>query len=227
MLAKKYRSKVVAIENPIDGIYSVEFISLGRQYKYTPGQFIHIAIDQDYDGVGQWPDSRCFSIQSGSNSKHLKITFSIKGDFTTQMAADLQPGKEVWLKLPYGELFAQSHNKDATVFISGGTGITPFLSLFTDESFEQYQNPKIYLGFRSQKFNIYADELRKINNDSHSIKYFIQDENGVIDIHTIFKENGTDKDYFISGPPEMIKNFKNTLIDLGVHQNRILTDDWE
>ena len=55
MLAKKYLSEVVSIENHFKGIYTVEFKSLERHYNFDPGQFLHIAIDENYDGIGQWP----------------------------------------------------------------------------------------------------------------------------------------------------------------------------
>jgi Na+-transporting NADH:ubiquinone oxidoreductase subunit NqrF len=56
---------------------------------------------------------------------------------------------------------------------------------------------------------------------------FYQDEVGVIDIDSIYKENGDLSSYFISGPPQMIKNFKLFLLEKGVDSNNILTDDWE
>ena len=120
MLAKKYRSKVKSIINPFSGIYTLEFESLDRAYKYSPGQFLHLAIDSDYDGSSQWPDSRCFSMQSNPNEETIRITYSVKGDFTKQMEQNLKVGSEVWLKLPYGDLFTQPHNKINTVFIAGG-----------------------------------------------------------------------------------------------------------
>ena len=56
---------------------------------------------------------------------------------------------------------------------------------------------------------------------------FYQDTQGIIDIQNIFNENGIDSDYFISGPPIMIKSFKKVLIDHGVPAQNVLTDDWE
>jgi len=120
------------------------------------------------------------------------------------------------------------------VFIAGGTGITPFLSLFTHESFNEYINPKIYLGFRSKAYNIYQAELECMNqirqnprNPHKSVKSFYEDTDGVINIESIFNANGASSNYFISGPPAMIKTFKNTLIEMGVPANNVLTDDWE
>lgn len=231
MLAKKYRSIIKSISNPFSGIYTLEFESLDRPYKYLPGQFLHIALDEEYDGSSQWPDSRCFSMQSNPNEETIKITYAVKGEFTKQMEQVLKVGSEVWLKLPYGDLFQQTHSKENTVFIAGGTGITPFLSLFTHESFNEYINPKIYLGFRSKEFNIYSNELDLVqlreNFEKLCVTIFYQDIDGVIDINQIFDENSSDSNYFISGPPAMIKDFKQILIEKGVPATNVLTDDWE
>lgn len=228
MLAKKYKSEVISIENPFKGIYSVEFKSLGRKYKYQPGQFLHLAMDKEYDGVGQWPESRCFSMQSAPNYENvIKITYAVIGQFTKLMEEQLELGSEVWLKLPYGDLFQQPHSKDNAVFIAGGTGITPFLSLFGHESYKEYSNPKIYLGFKSKEYNIYQQKLSETSNNSKEIKVFYQDEVGPININQIYEENGNLSCYFISGPPQMIKNFKFYLIEKGVEPKNILTDDWE
>ena len=231
MLAKKYRSTVISINNPFEGIYTIEFASEKGKFKYLPGQFLHISLDEDYDGSSQWPDSRCFSMQSNPNEETIRITYAVKGDFTKQMAEQLRVGSEVWLKLPYGDLFTQPHNKTNTVFISGGTGITPFLSLFTHESFNEYVTPHIYLGFRHKEYNIYKYDLNSLQLRTSSVKpcvtIFYQDTDGVIDINYIFSENSAASDYFISGPPEMIKSFRQTLINKGVAEKKILTDEWE
>jgi NAD(P)H-flavin reductase len=225
MLSKKYRSKLINIQNHLDGVFTLEFVSLSSKFRYNPGQFLHIALDTEYDGTGQWPDSRCFSMQSNPNEDTIRITYSIKGKFTRQMEEFLKPGSEVWLKLPYGELFTQPHNKENTVFIAGGTGITPFLSLFTHSSFKDYINPSIYLGFRSKSFNFYENELNFAKNCN--LNFFYEDIDGPLNINNIFSVEGKESDYFISGPPAMIKSFKDILIVSGLSSGHILTDDWE
>jgi len=226
-IVKKYQAEVVSLKNTIDGVYTIEFRSLDKPFKYSPGQFLHIALDEDYDGTGQWPDSRCFSMQSNPAEETIRITYAVKGQFTKQMEQTLKVGSEVWLKLPYGDLFTQPHNKTNTVFIAGGTGITPFLSLFTHESFNEYIHPKIYLGFRSKEFNIYQCELDRSCNSQKFMKSYMEDTDGVIDITEIFQSNGPKSNYFISGPPAMIKAFKQSLISRGVSTGNVLTDDWE
>jgi NAD(P)H-flavin reductase len=227
MLVKKYKSELITINNPLEGIYTLEFKSLNGKFNYHPGQFLHLSLDSDYDGSGQWPESRCFSMQSNPNEENIKLTYAVKGKFTKQMEEQLKVGSEVWIKLPYGDLFTQPHDKANTIFISGGTGITPFLSLFTNESFYEYTSPRIYLGFRSKEYNIYHKELNRSCNSSKFVKYFYENTDGVLDINSIYNENRTNSDYFISGPPLMIKSFKQALIEKGVLAVKVLTDDWE
>jgi len=227
-IIKKYPAKIVSIQNSIDGVYTLEFKSLGKPFKYDAGQFLHLAIDE-YDPSTQWPDSRCFSMQSAPGEEHIRITYAAKGQFTNRMQQVLTVGSEVTLKLPYGDLFSQEHSKTKTVFIAGGTGITPYLSLFTDTSFASYEHPVLYAGFRNEEMNLYKDELEiaqkmNVNLDVHLV---YQDKDGILDIEKILNDNTTNSSFFISGPPVMIKAFKQTLISKGIPENQVLTDDWE
>jgi predicted ferric reductase len=227
-MVKKYPAKVVSIKNFIEGVYTLEFESLGKPFNYAAGQFLHLAIDE-YDLSMQWPDSRCFSMQSTPGEEYIRITYAAKGQFTNRMQQMLKVGSEVTLKLPYGDLFTQEHNKMNTVFIAGGTGITPYLSLLTDTSFASYSNPVLYAGFRDKSMNLYQSELKKakIINSELEINLVYQDRDGILDINKILTENGTNACYFISGPPIMIKNFKQALISKGIPELNVLTDDWE
>jgi ferredoxin-NADP reductase len=225
-IVKKQKATVISIENKIEGVYTLTFAS-DKGFRYAPGQFLHLAIDDSYDGSGQWPESRCFSLQSSPTESNARISYSVKGEFTRMMEKQLKVGSEVWLKLPYGELFEQEHNKANTVFIAGGTGVTPFLSLFTHESFREYTNPSIYLGFRSIEYNLYNAELENLCNSDKFVKLVYQNVDGVISITNIFEQHSTSAFYYISGPPVMIRIFKETLLKNGVPTTHVLTDDWE
>jgi ferredoxin-NADP reductase len=227
MLAKKYQVEIVSIQNPTAGVYTLKFSS-PKKFRYTPGEFLHLALDE-YDPSGAWPESRCFSIQTGPEDEIIKITYAVKGRFTQRMEKELFVGKSVWLKLPFGDLFTQEHSKENVVFIAGGTGITPFVSLFTDESFAGYKNPHLYIGFRNRDLHFYQRELEKAQqlNPALQITVFYQDTDGIIDIEKIDTDHPDAGAFFISGPPVMIKNFKQYLLMKGVNECRIKTDDWE
>jgi ferredoxin-NADP reductase len=227
-LVKKYASVVTQFVNKGENLYFAELKTSSGHYKYSPGQFLHLALDE-YDPSSGWPESRCFSMQSAPSEEFIRITFAAKGAFTNRMKNELHPGKNVTLKLPYGNLFDQPHHKDKTVFIAGGTGVTPFLSLFDDKSFATYTNPLLYLGFRSRIMNIYDHELEaaKKINPSFTANLFYEDETGILNIDNILKENSAGQSFFISGPPLMIKFFKKFLMEHGVDESNVLNDEWE
>jgi ferredoxin-NADP reductase len=229
-IVKKYHSEVVDVTHHGNEVYTLEFKSLQTKYKFYPGQFLHLALDE-YDPAAAWPDSRCFSMQSSPDETHIRISYAVKGNFTRRMQNLLVPGYKVWIKLPFGDLFTQNHHKQNTVFISGGTGITPYLSLFTSTHFQAYSSPHLYAGFRTQEHYLYASEIARAKAINPGLKhtFFFQDSDGIIDIARILNENkaNADTSYFISGPPIMIKNFKRFLIDNGVSEKQVKTDEWE
>ena len=224
-IVRKRKAKVEKILNPLPSIYTVIFSS-EKKFKYLPGQFLHLALDA-YDGIGQWPESRCFSMQSNPSEKNIVITFSVVGRFTERMANELEPGKEIWLKLPYGDFFQRGHDINNCVFVAGGTGVTPFLSLVTDISFKEYSNPVLYLGFKDRQHNIFEEELKKASNINFqfSIKVKYENQSGMLNIEDIYNENRA-KTYFISGPPNMINKFRSYLVENNVREDAVITDDW-
>jgi ferredoxin-NADP reductase len=226
-IVKKYPAEIVSVESLSEGIYTIQAKSLEGKFKYSPGQFLHFSLDE-YDPGAEWPESRCFSMQSSPDENFIKITYAVKGSFTSKMMG-LTVGSIVTLKLPYGDLFTQEHSKINTVFISGGTGITPFLSLFTHSSFADYLSPVLYAGFREQNANIYKKELleAKLINPTAVFYNKYQDVDGILNIEEILKESDFSTSFFISGPPQMIREFKSYLLSKGISTQQIKTDDWE
>lgn len=225
---KKYRTIIKEIEHPLPDIYVLTLASQDGRYRYKPGQFLHLALDQ-YDPSSQWPESRCFSIQTNPHEEYLKITYSVKGEYTKRMAQELAAGGTVWVKLPYGELFSTIDPKAHCIFIAGGTGVTPYLSLFTDEKFKTFQSPVLYFGARSERYNIYKKEFDtacKINSTFRIITHY-EDTAGFLNIEFIAQQHTLKDVFYLSGPPLMIKSFKEYLLDKKLPECNIKTDDWE
>ena len=225
-IVKKYSARVTNVVKHTEDVYSLDLQSEGPPFRFYPGQFLHLTLDE-YDPSNGWPDSRCFSIQTPPGSELLRITYAVKGKFTLRMETELRSGSPVTLKLLYGELFTQQHDKDGAVFVSGGTGITPYLSLFNDVSFKEYNKPALYAGFRNRAMNFYGPELEKAKeiNPSFTVHFYYEDEAGLINPEEVFKGSG--QTFFISGPPAMIGFFKTELQAKGVDLAQIKTDDWE
>lgn len=225
-IVKKSQATITSIIKLAAGVFTVT-METEKIIRYEPGQFLHLSLDY-YDPSGQWPESRCFSIQNPFSGNKIVITYSVNGKYTERMSNELKIGSRVWLKFPYGDLFQRGHSTRNCVFIAGGTGITPFLSLFNSKMFESYNNPILYYGIRSVEYLFFNDALELANriNPLLSVEWVDQSLSGVIDIQRVL--NITDAgSYFISGPPKMIKYFREELIKNGIQQEKIFTDDWE
>ena len=49
------------------------------------------------------------------------------------MKDELETGKEVWVKLPYGHFIVSSLPGEEVILVAGGTGITPYIPFLLEE----------------------------------------------------------------------------------------------
>jgi predicted ferric reductase len=87
------------------------------------GQYVWITVGDHPFRLQQHP----FSISSGENPQRIRLTAAALGDFTRTWK-DLQPGTRVYLEGPFGA-FTLEPDARGNVFIVGGIGITPAMSM--------------------------------------------------------------------------------------------------
>jgi len=231
-----------------EGVYSVTLAPEGRIPRFKPGQFLHLTVD-GYDPVsGYWPESRVFSIASAFGSDTLLIVYSVKGAYTKKMEKSLEPGKEVWLKLPYGD-FTVEKNIQADqdiVLVAGGTGISPFIpyldALVT--AGKSAVSLYLYYGVRLPSLLLFSPLLARCMEvlPTFRANIFIENETsdgamlpgarkeqGRLSIDAIYEETrGLNSPvYFLSGPQIMISAFRRRLEEKGVARDNIKIDEWE
>jgi ferredoxin-NADP reductase len=229
------------IEDHGNQVYTLELIPEKSIPAFRPGQFLHLALD-GYDPSGFWPDSRAFSIASSPAQRDtLRISYSVKGKFTARMERELIKGKEVWVKLPYGEFLVD--DKADVVLVAGGTGITAFSAFIEALLPDQSRNIYLFYGARSVDLLIYREKISRIARcvPCFHPEYFVEvapeDETepdlrpavGRLSIATILAQlpNPLNVIYYLSGPPVMLKSFSNELLIRGVPAGCICTDAWE
>ena len=96
-----------------------------------PGPFEHrkagqFAIIRVHDGR-KWSQPHPFTISAPPHSDKLHFTIKAAGKFTSAIP-DLKSGTKVLCEGPYGIFSMDFEKEDEIVMISGGVGITPFLS---------------------------------------------------------------------------------------------------
>lgn len=218
-------------------VYTVELTSESVFPRFNCGQFLHLTLDE-YDPSSFWPESRVFSIASSpADRNRLKITYSVKGKYTSRMKNELTPGKEVWIKMPYGDFYIDA--SQPVVLIAGGTGITAFSAFLEDEKNKFIAPFTIFYGAKERNLLIYKESLDRwhLNHPDQKVFYFLEEVDhlesneikGRINLDEIWNHlpEPLINHFYLSGPPPMLKAFSEALQTRGLPAAMIHIDAWE
>ncbi len=240
----KLKAVVAKVQAYGEGVYEVTLTPAGTVPRYKPGQFLHLTVDEYDPAGGFWPESRVFSIASAWGCGDLKIVYSVKGRYTKRMEESLKAGAEVWLKLPYGDFVIEGAlgEGQGAVLVAGGTGVSPFLPFLEnrlkDGAVER--DVRLFYGARRNAMLLGLDLIGRSAQKGVRTTILVEDEEpaceaplsgtrGRLDIGRIISEcepMGRPA-YFLSGPPQMIRAFKDTMMASGIAGDRIIIDEWE
>ena len=239
---RRLRCTVSEVVYHSDEVSSIRLEPEKRPPRFKPGQFLHLALDEFDPTTGYWPESRVFSIASKPGEDSLLVVYAVKGGYTARMRRELEKGKAVWCKLPYGEFTMQDNDAEELTLIAGGTGFTPFAS-FLANALSAGGRTKIRLlyGVRRPELVIFDDLLVKLQSSLEDFRLGLLIEQGAEDYRALAAEPGrlsvekaieiTEQPevaaYYLSGPPAMIEAFKKGLAERGVEQKNIFVDEWE
>jgi ferredoxin-NADP reductase len=219
-------------------VYTLEIIPDALPVpRFKPGQFFHLALDP-YDPTGFWPESRVFSIASSPRERdRIQFTYSVRGRYTARMENEIVAGREVWVKMPYGEFFVDvSH---PVVLFAGGTGITAFTAFLHDLVDSPPHPVTIFYGARQKDLLVYRSLVDRCiqNLTGFQAFYFLEhleqtapnELPGQISIASIWQHvpDPTNSSFYLSGPPPMLKALSTQLRDVGVMGRSIHIDAWE
>lgn len=204
------KSYIVLTLAPLDPRNSIKFKS---------GQFAFFSIGTNHE-------EHPFSILENENSE-IKIGTKIIGKFTLKMA-NLTPGIKVSVNGPFG-MFSDSITKaKEVVFISGGIGITPFLSMVKEagnKSITMIHTGKS--GDSSLLVNIFISYSYYFPN--FKFIHHLSDNLGRLnrDIIIAYVNLSKDTHVYLCGPTSMMEFLSTDLPKAGVKRKRIIFEDFK
>jgi ferredoxin-NADP reductase len=234
-VAQKLRCTVEAITDHGEHVYTVVLRPERPAPRFRPGQFLHLALDE-YEPGGFWPESRVFSIASGpAQRERLQISYSVRGQFTARMEQELGVGREVWVKLPYGDFVVEASGPVA--LLAGGTGITAFTAFLAGLTAAFPYPILLAYGARRRELLIYRDLVEHQRAAVPQLRpvYFLEEGAAHGDIAgrlavaalwpLLAQPQATT--WYLSGPPAMLQAVRGELTDLRVEPQVIKVDAWE
>jgi len=156
---------------------------------------------------------------------------------------NLKPGDKITISGPYGEFFAKKTDREMC-FIGGGAGMAPMRSHIYDQLKRIGTDRKItfWYGGRSVRELFYVEEFEQLAKDFPNFTFHIALSDPLPEdnwtgatgfIHNVVLKEYLDKhpdpteiEFYLCGPPIMLKCVKDMANDLGVEPEMIMADDF-
>jgi len=225
----RQRFSVVSVEPQTHNTWTLTFQPEGggRIVPYRPGQFMFLKLRRKGFRAEQHP----FTISS-SPTLDGAITATIKesGDFTRTIGRT-QPQDVALIEAPFGRFSFVHHKAKRLLFIAGGVGITPIMSMlrFLHDTRDQRPVTLIYAN-RAERDIVFRDELQAMPPNVKVAHILSEpDENwagprGYVTAEAIRQYGGEglgDSHVYLCGPWPMMKAVRKTLRSLGVSSRRV------
>ncbi|MBN2586408.1 MAG: ferredoxin reductase family protein [Candidatus Fermentibacteraceae bacterium] len=227
--------KVGSVTGITHDVWDIQLVPpVGREvFEYLPGQFLFVTLLR---GRGLPREEHPFTISSSPSAKgSISITPKESGDYTRTTGKTMK-GDRAAVMAPYGRF---SHLlrplSDRLVFIAGGIGITPMMSMLRhmrDSGSEQ----KVLLLYanRTESDIAFLDELESMASGEGGPMLEIVHvlsrpdpswggETGYLDRVRLERLVGDPEgsEFYVCGPPPMMKIAEKSLKDMGAGKDRI------
>jgi ferredoxin-NADP reductase len=156
------RAKVVKVERPTHRSVVVTLRPNSNWQGFVAGQFTQLSVE--IDGVQH---TRCYSMTNASTDRNglieLAITAHPLGLVSRHLRSDLTKGQVVRLTRPQGFFTLPTEEPEHLLLISGGSGITPVMSMLRTRCALGWTKPVTFLHYAlSGTDMLYRQELEEL-----------------------------------------------------------------
>ncbi|TMI94315.1 MAG: flavodoxin reductase [Bacteroidetes bacterium] len=192
-------------------------------YTFIPGQATEVAVN-DKEWINE---KRPFTFTNLSGDDHLEFTiktYPVHNGVTNRLLK-LRPGEELIIHDVWGAI----HYKGKGLFIAGGAGITPFISIFRYlRSINDTASNRLLFANKTRKDIILETELNDLLK-GNVIKILSEEDikgykHGFINVEILKELIRPDDILYICGPPPMIDAVTKYLSNLGVSDKSVVME---
>lgn len=200
---------------------------------FKPGQFAWLSLGSPF-AIAQNPFSMTCSPDTPTR---LEFVMKQVGDFT-ESVSKAKKGTQVYVEGPYG-IFTLPETGRRLVFIVGGIGITPVLSMLRTRLLQQDKSPILLIYANQTPDDIVMQQPLEAMTEKLSLTLLHvvsvpdktwQGETGYVDADLLAKylpEDAADIDYFVCGPPPMMDIVEPELKKRGVDNSRLFSERFD
>jgi len=221
-MESSYNVKILEIEKITHDVLGIK-TEKPAVYTFIPGQATEVAIN-DKDWI---KEKRPFTFTNLPGDDHLEFTIKTypAHNGVTNRLLQLTTGDELIIHDVWGAI----HYKGKGLFIAGGAGITPFISIFRYlRSINDTENNRLLFANKTRKDIILENELKALlrgnvinilsEEDINGYKHgFITEQI----LQELIHPNDT---FYLCGPPPMIDAVTKYLSNLGVSYKSVVME---
>ena len=220
----KYKVTVKSVSKLTHDVLSIE-TEKPAEFNFIPGQATEIFLDKS----GWEEEGRPFTFTSVPREENLAFTIKTYPEHNgvTNELLKLRAGESLFVN----DIFGDIAYLEEGIFIAGGAGITPFISIFKDLlSKNKIGNNKLIFANKKKEDIIFKDEFESMLG-SNFINILSEEEEeegyeyGYITSELIKKHIGENvKNYYVCGPPPMMEAVEKILDDLNVDEKSVIKE---
>jgi predicted ferric reductase len=216
--------------------HAIELIAepVGKPLKFQAGQFVYADLLDSMAQIEREFEAHPFSISSPPGRDRISLVIGAVGHHTTRIA-EIAASDEARALLhgPFGRLVIDRPARHKQLWIAGGTGITPFLSM----AGELAERPERYEGFevdlviavREAGQAFWIEELESCEARFPGLRIHLWDHEDVghptvPGIAEIIAGDLRERAVMISGPEAMISGLTDGLLRYGVPRGQIRSE---
>ncbi|MFO7607133.1 MAG: ferredoxin reductase family protein [Desulfurivibrionaceae bacterium] len=237
-LLRRHDYTVTDVIEEADGVHTLKLAPGGNRpiFSYRPGQFHFITLHREKDLP---EEEHHFTISSSpTRGNHISSTIKSLGDFTATIGRT-RKGDTATVHGPFGRFSYTFHPEDRDlVFIAGGIGITPLMSMLRYMNDTKDRVPvTLFYANKDEQSIVFRKELEEIaagRSANLTLIHVLQNpgenwqgETGHLDREMIKKYCGADlggKTFYLCGPPGLVKAMLSTLLAMDIKYQRIRTE---
>ena len=248
VLVRRRPYTVTAVNRLGESVTEIVMEPVKEPLDFAPGQFLFVsfrslALSEQFRPFDVSVQRQVFSIRAGemSNQFHpfsitsapheraLRITVKAVGDYTRALRG-LEAGAEAVVEGPYGSFSHQAVPGRRQLWLAGGIGVTPFLSMARSLRYANEPAVDFYYCVEHADEAYFLDELRAVAARREDFRIFVvpRDEAGFLTAERLASESGdlASREILICGPPAMIESLRSQLTASGVLGERIHAEEF-
>ena len=182
-----------------------------------------------------------FSIASCPSDEEILVTTRMRNTLFKQALSTLPIGSGARIEGPMGSFSLHNNTARPAVFLAGGIGITPFLSMVSHATAEKLRHPIVlFYANRYLEDAAFIDALWKLERANPRFRFVPtltrtannnggwKGKTGYISSEMLSTQIGTLRGpiYYIAGPPTMVAATRRTLSEVGVDEDDIRTEEF-